>query len=398
MGRWLRDDRGQVLVVGALLIAVLFVGLALVLNSAIYAENIGSRGDTSTAGAVSNDAITEDRLEEMLATENYAIEDDEYSDRRARIRANLTQWDRIVGANQAVEGELFLAEPTAMTNGTRVAQDEYGNFMPAKETFLDNVTTSVFDWLSDDFRVDLLGLGNKKNWMVANDTDVRDFQMTVTRDSLYDKHTGLLDDLVTLFDGIVTGSTVFWTEFDHEDSDERWRMYLLDDEVNESVEAVVVEYDDGDPGADGTVRGRCSAPGEQVTVRVGSGELVGDDGVVQCPAIGDALDSDSLDVHYAGADEVNGTYRFLVNDSESDYRERLTNQYGTYLENALDTVVNFLTELFGSENLTEDVLFEDNSSDGNPYTTTAIYDVTVETTYRDDRVSLTRNVTYPAAG
>jgi len=47
------DDRGQIILIAALALAVTFIGLALVVNSAIYTQNLASRGEV----AGSNDAL-----------------------------------------------------------------------------------------------------------------------------------------------------------------------------------------------------------------------------------------------------------------------------------------------------------------------------------------------------
>ena len=62
MGTWNSDESGQIIIIAALLLAIIFVGLALVLNSAIYTENMARRGDTSTAEAMSTESVTEERL------------------------------------------------------------------------------------------------------------------------------------------------------------------------------------------------------------------------------------------------------------------------------------------------------------------------------------------------
>ena len=49
-----RDDRGQILLVAAFALAVVFVAMALIVNSAIFTENLASRGETSGSdGALS---------------------------------------------------------------------------------------------------------------------------------------------------------------------------------------------------------------------------------------------------------------------------------------------------------------------------------------------------------
>lgn len=381
-------SHGQILVVAALLIAVLFVGLALVLNGAIYAENLASQGETSTSGTVATDAVTEDRLGQMVDTANYEVEEASYADRRQWIDENATQWDKLMGQREAQSGRAYVTETTAITNGTRVNQSEYRNFMPAEETLLDEVT----DPLLGSFRIDPLGLGDKKNWIIANDTQLRDFEMRVQRDSLYEKDPSTLTEIIEVTNAVLTGSKLFWLEIDHRDaSDEFRRVYLLDDTSNNSVEAVVVEFDDGS----GTITGRCSAPGENVTVRLTAGEMVGDDGPVSCPDLQEATAGENANFYYAGADEVYGTYQFISDKEETTFRNDLEDRYGLFLENTIDALADLLRILLGGDPEDDDIYYDSPTGDG-PYTTTAIYDVTVETTYRDNRITYMRNVTYPS--
>lgn len=378
---------GQILVLAALLIAVLFVGLALVLNGAIYAENLASQGETSTSEAMSAEAVTEERLGQMVDTANYGVEEASYAERRRWVAENATEWDRLMGRREARSGRVYVTEPVGMTNGTRVNQSAMDDFMPAEETLLDEVSDPILG----SFRIDPLGLGDKKNWIIANETQLRAFQMHVHRDSLYEKNPSTSTEIVETANAVLTGSKLFWVEIDHSDaSDEYRRVYLLNDSSNDSVEAVVVEFD----GGSGTVAGRCSAPGENVTVRLTAGEMVGDDGAVECPVLREATAGETADFYYAGADEVYGTYRFIADKRETTFREDLEDRYGLFLESVVDALADLLRVLLGGDPEDDDIYYDAPTDDG-PYTTTAIYDVTVETTYRDDRITYTRNVTYP---
>lgn len=392
MDRFDSDESAQIIVIAALLIAVLFVGLALVLNSAIYAENMGTRGETSTSDAVASGTNTQERIERLLATENYRYEDVSYPDRRGRIRSNLSDWDSLMGSREARSGNSFVSTASRMTNGTRIAQKEYGTFMPAESTLLDKVSAGIFGWLTDDFRIDPLGLGDKKNWIVANDTNVRSFEMTVNRSDLQESDPSIVETVFDPLDTAITGSNLFWVEANRTASPNRYsRIYLFNDEGNDSVEVVVADYESGSLQKTES----CSATGSHVRLRVTEGELIGDEGSVPCPALKDTTNGGPLDLHYAGADEVNGTYQFLAGRSETEFRDSLEDRYGLLLENALDSVADFLLELLGQDDLTSDLLYHDSSTTDGPYTDTAIYDLTIQTTYRDGRITYTRNVTYP---
>ena len=368
-------ERGQLIVVAALLIAVLFVGLALVLNGAIYAENLASRGDSSTAETMATERLTEDRLGRMVDAANYDLEETAgYDDRRSHVRANASDWDQLVGDREANRGNAYVAEVEAMTNGTRVNQSEPDHFDPANQDLLG---------------ADPLDLGEDTDWKIANDSEVRAFEMTVQRDSLKQVDPDLFTTIEDLLDTVLTGSDVFWTQF--EDGDSTYRMYLLNDSDNASVAAVVTEYHGIDEVGDKIEErlGVCSAeapdPSDNVTVRITEAELEGADGVTDCPSL-ETVDDGRQALYYAGTDNVYGTYSFIVDRPEDEFREALRDDYDTLIGETLETLLG---------GLTEDDIYYDDPANGDPYTTTALYDVTVETTYRDGRVTFTRNVSYP---
>ena len=378
--------RAQMVLIGALLLAVMFVGLALVVNSAIYTENLGTRDTTHSSEPLADHPVTSERLVRTLHVANYHSDTDDYGQRRAVVEGNVTGWDDEMQGQAVQNGVLWGSEVAATTKGTRVSQDQEGTFMPAKSSLLDQVSIV----LVGSFRIDPLGLGDKKNWVIANGTRVRGFEMNVTRDELAERDASLVGALTTIADATLTGSTVFWTESDVTDGDgDFWRMYLLKE--GDNVTAFVVEYDDGT----GTIQAECSARGEMVDVRVSEGKLVGDDGGVPCPAMTNLTGTERRDMHYAGADEVEGTYRFIVDKDEPTFRSDLEDRYGTFLDATVDALADALLALLGG-GLEDDDIYHQTKADGHPYTTPAIWNSTVELTYQDDDVRYSRNVTVPA--
>lgn len=85
------DDRGQLLLVAGLVIAITFVLLVLVLNTVIYAENLGTR--SSDVGG--DDAIAYERaaVDHTAALLPYQIEDPAI-DAEAEFAAELDRWAR----------------------------------------------------------------------------------------------------------------------------------------------------------------------------------------------------------------------------------------------------------------------------------------------------------------
>ncbi|WP_178916301.1 hypothetical protein [Natronomonas gomsonensis] len=370
------------IVVAGLLIAVLLVGLALVVNGAIYTENLSSREVEGSSQALADDPPTTERLTRSMQEANYNSDTASYVERRSTIRQNVSTWNQHQGASSAQNGRFASSEVAAMQNGTRISQDEYGDFMPAEKSLLDEVTT-----LAGDFRIDPLGLGDKKNWIITNQTSVRAFEMTIDRTELADKNPTLLAALINPLDAALTGSTVFWVETDtNPDDDDFERVYLLDDGNN--VSATVVSFD----GGTGTVEGECSARGTNVTLRLTGGKMIGENGSVDCPVLDSVIDDGQQNVYFAGGDEVEGTYQLIVDKPEEQFRDGLENKYGSFLDGVLDALVDLLLALIGGS-LEDDDIYHDNPSSGHPYTTTAVYDTSVEMTYQTDRMRFTRNLT-----
>ncbi|WP_276272422.1 DUF7261 family protein [Haloarcula litorea] len=66
------DQRGQLLLVAGLALAFVFIGLALVVNSAIFTENLASRGETAGSdGALAARASVEANVGEAVERANY---------------------------------------------------------------------------------------------------------------------------------------------------------------------------------------------------------------------------------------------------------------------------------------------------------------------------------------
>lgn len=166
-------ERAQLILISGFVIAVALVGLALVMNSAIYTENLATRSETSGAvDALSFRDATEENLESVLAAETDQHPDDlaavrgdfgaaveEYSDLSARQHASS---ERLVGVT-------FLGD----TEGTRIYQNATGNFQSAD---------------------------SRENWTLASGvTDVRDFHIRVSTS------TGLSDDRDFLVNATATG-------------------------------------------------------------------------------------------------------------------------------------------------------------------------------------------------
>lgn len=158
-------------------------------------------------------------------------------------------------------------------------------------------------------------------------------------------------------------------------------MYLLDDHVNDSVAVVVTEYNSS---GDDTLVGVCTADAPQgsdnVTVRITDAEVDGPAGTTDCAPF-KGVDDGRQEVYYVGGDHAYGTYRFIDDRPEGPFRDAVADAH--------DSLLAGLT-------ITDDDVYADSPRDQAPYTTTAIYGLSVETTYRDGRITYVRNTTFPA--
>jgi hypothetical protein len=117
-------DRGQIILVAAFALAVIFIALALIVNSAIFTENLASRGETSGSdGALSMRAMVEEsagsnleRVNRQGANSYGALEND--------MDDSLSELSTQIGRQQARNGRLVNVSDIRDTNtGTRIHED-----------------------------------------------------------------------------------------------------------------------------------------------------------------------------------------------------------------------------------------------------------------------------------
>ncbi|WP_336136158.1 hypothetical protein [Natronomonas amylolytica] len=373
-------SRGQILIITALMLAVVFVGLALVLNSAIYTENLSTREVGSSTAPLSEDEVTQERLAESMAMANYHSETAGYADRRSIIKANATTWGSNRASANAIEGQSRSFELLAMTNGTRVVQRETDGFMPGDPDIADAIT---------DITIDPLGIEDRTTWLVASNVSTRGYTMTAKRDSLDETRDGFVDPLIDGVDWVLTGGDEFAVQTRRNaDEDEMWRIYLVDDVDNASVAAVVTKKE----GDDEVLQGVCSAPGDSVTIRYTAGELIGENGeTVACPELEAAFGNERNDIFYVGADRINGSYEFMADIEEEEFETRVNEEYED--DGLIGSVLDTLTCIVDPDVSCNPEVYDTSPSNNSPYLTKSIYDASMRITYRDDRIVFTRNKT-----
>jgi len=114
-----RDERGQILLIAAFTLAVIFVALALVINSAIFTENLASQGEV----AGSSEALTyQDQVRQSVAEAMaYANRYDESS-----LGASVDTIGGQSSSQQARGGRVIDVSLVSTTDGTRIADNASG--------------------------------------------------------------------------------------------------------------------------------------------------------------------------------------------------------------------------------------------------------------------------------
>lgn len=254
-------DRGQLIIVTAFALGVLFVALALILNSAIFTENLASRGET-TGG---EDIVTyEDALErgvgDVLTYENANVTTTtvSHSTLESRLTAATSDIDAILIRRNAITGATSAATLEDKRDGTLIRQNATANFTN---------NNSAADWT-----------------VVSSVDRTRAFQMNVTSaDSSCTRFS-------SCFNLTVNGSS-------------DWVL-----SINEPPSGFVVAVDNGSGTATcGPVNNA------SVTLDVTGGTFGGG----LCPVLNFSEVPDSgYKIEYENADKITGTYSMVVdNDS-----------------------------------------------------------------------------------
>jgi hypothetical protein len=289
-------DRGQIIILAAFVIAAMFVGLALVLNSGIYAENLSSRETTDTDGALSFTLATDEAIAGAYEQTNAANESSA-SDAEATFGEVMDNWTRAQQRNGAAAGIGVDVERTAHV-GWRLEQDEDGSFTPE-------------------------GVSGSTSWQVVDGGgDVAEFEMNVTRSDLHDADADWETTDEAAFNVTVVGNGGGGTE---------WRLYVFQDSGNDSI---IVR--DTDPTAESSLGALRDTPDDSTTcIADGVGRAVIDFRGEQfagtsCPALNFSDDvGGSVDVYFQNTEpsdeRVNGTYTLVVNGSsavtQSDFND-----------------------------------------------------------------------------
>ncbi|MBP1986732.1 hypothetical protein [Halolamina salifodinae] len=265
------DDRGQLLLVGALTFAVMLVALAVLLNAAIYTGNVATRD----AGPGTGEAIEyENGAAAMVETTIASLNERgnaSYADLRQTLNRTIVRWSEVMRPHSGATLADTTLRNVSIENGTRIAQTETG-------AFTNNSTAA-----------------GARNWNVSADSRVRAFRLNVSRSSLNDTDNPVADG-------------AFEVRFANGSHD--WTVYLhRTGSGNVSVTAVGVDDASESCSVDTGSRAIVDLTAETIDGR-------------ECPALASLSRLDGpYDIQYrnatdgAGDPQVTGTYSLVVDRS-----------------------------------------------------------------------------------
>lgn len=294
--RWDGEHRAQLVLVAGFVLAVTFVALALLLNSAIFAENLATRQTGGTGAEAEQISGSVDRaLEEQVRqiNDNSTV----YNHRvlRRQLSETTDNWSDLTNRQLSVDGTLLRASIQDTTNGVRIRH-----------------TDATEEWVNRP---------GASDWTVYHDTPAEDvlwYRFTVDREGLLRATLG--NTLGAVFDN------VFHIRITNE-SGTTWNVYvfrgnLLDDNVY-VMAGRDADFDLTDPFYN-EVSNSCIANSEEVTVELWRGTVNG----VSCDELSFVRNiSGEVTVEYRNSDsfldDQTGTYEISLNTTtgvdESDF-------------------------------------------------------------------------------
>ena len=269
-GRVGSDDRGQLLLVGALALAVVFVALALLLNTAIYTGTLATR-DSGVEATPAIEYVSESRQAGVDAVRSVNRRNNtSAADLNRAFDTTMRQWDDLASYHRAVAGDVADTDVAGTTNGTRIQQDDASR----------NFTSA----------------GGAHNWTVvegAGVTAVRSMRFTVDASGLT-----AVDDATN-----ATTESVFHADIT---SDLGTRsVYVYDNSTAGNAEILVVD------GGTETVCPAGSVTDGTFVVDIPAASVGG----APCSAL-DTLDDTrgTLSVEYSNSGAAGGTYTMVVDE------------------------------------------------------------------------------------
>jgi hypothetical protein len=266
------EDRAQLILITGLTLAVILVTVVLLLNTAIYTENLATRGvDAGGAEAIEFRDGAVDDLAGIMHREHR----NESSDAgvEADFGASAETYARSVSTLRARDGTVADVDVSVTETGYFIAQNETdGGFR--------NMTASD---------------GTTADWTVAgNATRTRNYRLTVDPDSLSDSQSGAF---AVVADGSPHGTNATWSaSLSRATGDE------LNVTVTSETDTVSETFETG--------------PDGNHTVDLTGGTVNGEPFDALVWADGVQTGSDRYDVRYENGDRARGTYHLVVDDRD----------------------------------------------------------------------------------
>jgi len=172
------DDRGQLIAVTGFALAVTLVALALVLNAAIFSNNLASRGDTAQGGdAVQFRAESRAAVGEVIA---YANEHNDSSQEALaeNVTAGIDGYARLASHHGASSGVVVDALVGNVTNGTTIEQADESRFESDANSSDWTLVTDVSN--TREFRIRVTAVPGSDFRLFANGSNGNSWRVNVT--------------------------------------------------------------------------------------------------------------------------------------------------------------------------------------------------------------------------
>ena len=277
-----RRDRGQLILVTGLAVAVTMVALVLLLNTVIYTQNLATRGaeiEDSEAISFRQEAI--EGVGEVVDAENRE-EYDNHTLVRQNITDGITRFDGLASRYRAERGTIADVNESTVsyTDGTLLRQTN------ASRDFTSAGNDAAVDWtLVEDASA-------------GDGPGIRGFSLTVSRENLSDSK-----------------SSAFAVHAD--DGTDEWQARIYDDGG-----AITVAVKNG---SESEVDSVCSVTGPEATVDLTAGTINGTrcSGLVWANGV-----ATPYNVEFDNAGEVTGTYALTVDTSAAETDVQTSNFAG----------------------------------------------------------------------
>ena len=268
-------DRGQLFLVGALALAVIFVTLAVLLNTAIYTGNIATRDPgPGTGEVVEYEGAAAAMADRSVRTAN-VYNNSSYADLEATFEGTVSVWSSRTNVHTSTALADAHVRTMSILHGTKIGQNGTRNFT---------------------------GADGDVNWTVANDSRARSFALTVEQDSLTD-------------DDLFQNESEFAVEFS--EGDDTLTLYIYNNST--ATDNVTVGLYDGNSTSDKI--DSCSGDAgtdDRATVDISGEQLAGD----HCEALGALNDRlpNRYNITFQNSDQAEGNYSLVVDRSLGEFQ------------------------------------------------------------------------------